>query len=247
MFGKGNDFATKITYKTDGDDPRQLIRAFRNDYNPRIAVTVDMIATGTDVKPLECVIFMRDVRSELYFEQMKGRGARTITADDLRAGHPRRRGQDALRADRCGRRHREPEDRFAAAGARARGRLRQADRSRSPPGRRDDDAFSTLAARLAALDRRIDDKDRADIAKAPAASISWPRRRAARCHRSRQDRGRVRKMRRSRTRSDAVRAERGSLQRPSTTPRCGNSLKESRPRRNPYRHDFDRRGYLVGL
>ncbi|NTU50485.1 MAG: hypothetical protein HGA87_06390, partial [Desulfobulbaceae bacterium] len=40
----------------------------------RIAVTVDMVATGTDIKPLECLIFMRDVKSEGYFEQMKGRG-----------------------------------------------------------------------------------------------------------------------------------------------------------------------------
>ena len=45
----------------------------RNSYNPRIAVTVDMIATGTDVKPLECLLFMRDVKSRNYFEQMKGK------------------------------------------------------------------------------------------------------------------------------------------------------------------------------
>jgi type I restriction enzyme R subunit len=83
VFGKGNDFAKKITYKTDGADPEQLIRQFRTDYNPRIAVTVDMIATGTDVKPLEALIFLRDVKSALYFEQMKGRGARTITAAQL--------------------------------------------------------------------------------------------------------------------------------------------------------------------
>jgi hypothetical protein len=60
VFGRGNDFAKKITYKTDGADPEQLIRQFRTDYNPRIAVTVDMIATGTDVKPLEVLIFLRD-------------------------------------------------------------------------------------------------------------------------------------------------------------------------------------------
>ena len=74
MFGQGNDFAKKITYQTDGGDPEQLIQPFRNDFNPRIAVTVDMIATGTDVKPMEVLIFLRDVKSELYFEQMKGRG-----------------------------------------------------------------------------------------------------------------------------------------------------------------------------
>ena len=72
VFGKGNDFAKKITYRTDGGDPEALIRAFRNDYNPRIAVTVDMIATGTDVKPIEVLIFLRDVKAAQYFEQMKG-------------------------------------------------------------------------------------------------------------------------------------------------------------------------------
>ena len=49
-FGKGNEFAAKITYKTTGRKPDELIAAFRNSYNPRIAVTVDMIATGTDVQ-----------------------------------------------------------------------------------------------------------------------------------------------------------------------------------------------------
>lgn len=42
-----------------------------------------MIATGTDVKPLEVLLFMRDVRSANYFEQMKGRGTRTINPDSL--------------------------------------------------------------------------------------------------------------------------------------------------------------------
>lgn len=74
VFGKGNDFAKKITYQAD--DPEGTLRQFRNDYNPRIAVTVDMIATGTDVKPIEVLVFLRDVKSELYYEQMRGRGAR---------------------------------------------------------------------------------------------------------------------------------------------------------------------------
>jgi type I restriction enzyme R subunit len=76
VFGKGNDFAVKITYTAR--DPKGHLRAFRTSPSLRVAVTVDMIATGTDVKPLECVLFMRDVRSGQYFEQMKGRGARTI-------------------------------------------------------------------------------------------------------------------------------------------------------------------------
>lgn len=76
VFGKGNDFAAKITY--NARDPKGQLQAFRTSPTLRVAVTVDMIATGTDVKPLECVFFMRDVRSAQYFEQMKGRGARTI-------------------------------------------------------------------------------------------------------------------------------------------------------------------------
>ncbi|EQD70315.1 type III restriction enzyme, res subunit, partial [mine drainage metagenome] len=54
-FGKGNEFAQKITYRTTGATPESLIRAFRTSYHPRIAVTVDMIATGTDIKPVEIV------------------------------------------------------------------------------------------------------------------------------------------------------------------------------------------------
>ncbi len=86
-YGEGNDFCKKITYSTD-EDPKGLLARFRNDYNPRIAVTVDMIATGTDVKPLECLLFMRDVKSRNYFEQMKGRGTRTLDADSLKKVSP---------------------------------------------------------------------------------------------------------------------------------------------------------------
>lgn len=76
VFGKGNDFAVKITY--NARNPKELLQDFRNSPSLRIAVTVDMIATGTDVKAIECVFFMRDVRSGTYFEQMKGRGARSM-------------------------------------------------------------------------------------------------------------------------------------------------------------------------
>ncbi|WP_268806973.1 DEAD/DEAH box helicase family protein, partial [Nostocoides jenkinsii] len=86
VFGKGNDFAAKITYAAR--DPEGQLKAFRTSPSLRIAVTVDMIATGTDVKPLECVFFMRDVRSAQYFEQMKGRGARTITPADFQSVTP---------------------------------------------------------------------------------------------------------------------------------------------------------------
>ncbi|MBD2759907.1 DEAD/DEAH box helicase family protein [Yimella sp. cx-573] len=86
VFGKGNDFAAKITY--NAKDPKSQLQAFRTSPSLRIAVTVDMIATGTDVKPLECVFFMRDVRSAQYFEQMKGRGARTIAPADFQSVTP---------------------------------------------------------------------------------------------------------------------------------------------------------------
>jgi len=165
VFGKGNDFAKKITYKTDGADPDQLIKAFRNDFLPRIAVTVDMIATGTDVKPIEALIFLRDVKSELYFEQMKGRGARTITPEKLREVTP-----DA-----------EAKTRFVLVDAVG---VTESLKSVSQPlerdrkigfdklldeiaaGRRDDDSLATLAARLAALERSIGEKERAAIVKA---------------------------------------------------------------------------------
>ena len=81
-FDEGNDFCKKVTYKAD-EDPKSVLNRFRNSYHPRIAVTVDMIATGTDVKPLEVLLFMRDVKSGNYFEQMKGRGTRTINNDSL--------------------------------------------------------------------------------------------------------------------------------------------------------------------
>ena len=86
-FAEGNEFCKKITYKVE-EDPKSVLAQFRNDYYPRIAVTVDMIATGTDVKPLECLLFMRNVKSRNYFEQMKGRGTRTLDHDDLKKVTP---------------------------------------------------------------------------------------------------------------------------------------------------------------
>ena len=113
MFGKGNDFCQKITYRTgftripvgkklvDGKEievfkwertasltPEQILSAFRNSYHPRIAVTVDMIATGTDIKPLEIVFFMRSVASKNFFEQMKGRGVRVVSDTEMEQVNP---------------------------------------------------------------------------------------------------------------------------------------------------------------
>ncbi|MEO7001700.1 MAG: DEAD/DEAH box helicase family protein [Ktedonobacterales bacterium] len=87
-FGAGNDFARKITYRTTGVKPEDLIAQFRNSYYPRIAVTVDMISTGTDIKPLEALLFMRSVKSRTFFEQMKGRGSRVIGDSDFQAVTP---------------------------------------------------------------------------------------------------------------------------------------------------------------
>lgn len=82
-FNEGNDFCKKLTYKIE-EDPKSVLSQFRNSWAPRIAVTVDMIATGTDVKPLEVLLFMRDVKSKNYFVQMKGRGTRSIDFNDLK-------------------------------------------------------------------------------------------------------------------------------------------------------------------
>jgi len=87
-FGRGNEFCTKITYKTSGKKPKELIQDFRTSYHPRVAVTVDLIATGTDIRPVEIVMFMRSVKSRVLFEQMKGRGVRIIDPNELKAVTP---------------------------------------------------------------------------------------------------------------------------------------------------------------
>jgi type I restriction enzyme R subunit len=84
VFSKGDDFCQKVTYLAEGK-PEDIITSFRTSYNPRIAVTVDMIATGTDIKPLEVLLFMRAVRSRVLFEQMLGRGTRIISDTDFQS------------------------------------------------------------------------------------------------------------------------------------------------------------------
>ncbi|MBP6824700.1 MAG: DEAD/DEAH box helicase family protein, partial [Acidobacteria bacterium] len=161
-FGEENRFCKKVTYKTD-EDPKSILAQFRNEYHPRIAVTVDMIATGTDVKPLEVLLFMRDVRSRNYFEQMKGRGTRTIELDDLRKASPSAKFAkdhfvivDAVGVTKSCKTDSQPLERKPSVamkdllGAVA-------------VGARDEDLFSSLANRLIRLDKQITDRERQQI------------------------------------------------------------------------------------
>jgi type I restriction enzyme R subunit len=171
-FGKGNDVIAKITYKSsDGKKAEDLLQAFRTSYNPRIAVTVDMIATGTDVKPLELVVFMRMVRSRNFFEQMKGRGVRTISDDDLRVVTP-----DAVHKDR-----------FVLVDAvgvtetklieatpleRKRGVTLARLLQQVSLGQVSEDLVSTLASRLARIDSRIGAADRKRLEDVAGQTLS---------------------------------------------------------------------------
>ena len=161
VFGKGDDFCQKITYRDAGGTPENLISAFRTSYNPRIAVTVDMIATGTDIKPLEALLFHARGRSRVLFEQMLGRGTRVITATDLSIVTPRRRAQESLRDRGRGRRDRDKFDPQTLE--RKRSVSFQQLLEAVAMGADDDDTLSSLAGRLAALDRKIDAKERYDI------------------------------------------------------------------------------------
>jgi type I restriction enzyme R subunit len=157
-FAKGNDFAQKITYKTTGKKPEDLIAEFRNSYNPRIAVTVDMIATGTDIKPLEVVMFMRSVKSRSYFEQMKGRGVRIINNDDLNSVTPDAKAKDHyIIVDAVGVCERDKTD------------SKPMDRKKSVSfekllqavslGNTDPNVISSVAARIARINKNISEED----------------------------------------------------------------------------------------
>jgi len=164
VFGEGNDFAKKITYRNTGEDPKALIKAFRVDALPRIAVTVDMIATGTDIKPVEVLIFMRDVKSEGYFEQMRGRGVRTIPDADLKQVTPDARTKTRfILVDAVG----VSETKKNVSRPLERQRTVSFDKllEQIAMGRRDEDALSSLAGRIAALDRKLSDEDRKRVAE----------------------------------------------------------------------------------
>ncbi len=170
VFGKGNDFCKKITYQAKHPvtgkpaKGRELIKEFCLSPSLRIAVTVDMIATGTDVKALEVLIFLRDVRSRVYFEQMKGRGTRVLSSTDLQSVS----GEDA-----------RAKTRFVivdAVGVCESDKTESRPLDRQPsvplktllqrvifPGGRDEDTLTTLAARLARLDRELEPAQRQQI------------------------------------------------------------------------------------
>lgn len=164
-FGRGNDFAVKITYRTTGVKPEDLLNQFRNSFNPRIAVTVDMIATGTDVRPLECVMFMRQIRSRNFFEQMKGRGVRIIDPNDLQAVSADATAKthfvivDAVGVTEAEFNDTNPLDRQKAVSLK-----KLLDQVAS--GVRDPDVVSSIAGRLARLDRVITPEDRQELADA---------------------------------------------------------------------------------
>ncbi|MFA9479348.1 type I restriction-modification enzyme R subunit C-terminal domain-containing protein [Phycisphaerales bacterium AB-hyl4] len=161
-FGKGNAFCQKITSKTTGRKPDDLLNDFRNSYHPRIAVTVDMIATGTDVKPLECLLFMRNIKSASYFEQMKGRGCRIIKPDDLQSVTPDAKVKDrfvivdAIGVCEQDKTHSKPLDRQPTVPL---DRLLKA----VAEGHASADLATTLASRLARLEQRVTDEQHAPI------------------------------------------------------------------------------------
>jgi type I restriction enzyme, R subunit len=165
VFGLGNDFCQKITYKTTGDKPENIIASFRNSPMPRIAVTVDMIATGTDIRPLECIIFMRDVKSKLYFDQMKGRGSRIIKSDDLMAVTPDARTKDHfVIIDAVGVCEHAMSDTHSLN--RNKGVSFEELMRAASEGRADEDSVESLAYRMARLDRSLDKKGKEEIVEA---------------------------------------------------------------------------------
>jgi type I restriction enzyme R subunit len=161
-FGEGNEFCKKITYAA-AEDPKSVLNAFRNDFYPRIAVTVDMIATGTDVKPIECLVFMRDVRSKNYFEQMLGRATRTLDYENLHRVSPTatQRKLGFIVVDAVG----VTRSQKTAS--------RQLERNpgvslyvlmmSAASGAHDEDTLTTLAGRLTRLDKQMTDKEKSDF------------------------------------------------------------------------------------
>ncbi|OJU86859.1 MAG: restriction endonuclease subunit R [Burkholderiales bacterium 66-5] len=163
VYGQGNAFCRKVTYSEKDADG--VLASFRNDYHPRIAVTVDMIATGTDVKPLEVLLFMRDVKSRGYYEQMKGRGVRSLDAEGLKRVSASADGAktrfvliDAVGVEKSLKTESRPLERKPGVALKD---LLQA----VAIGHRDDDTLLSLANRLVRLAKQLDDKAQARIEK----------------------------------------------------------------------------------
>ena len=145
-----------------GKSPEDLIAEFRNSYNPRIAVTVDMIATGTDIKPLEVLLFMRSVKSRVLYEQMIGRGTRVISDNDL-----------SIVTKDAGSKHRFVIVDAVGVTENPKFDTQTLERKRHVPfpqllqavatGMIDADTLSSLAGRLAMLDRKLTEQDRYDV------------------------------------------------------------------------------------
>ncbi|WP_176307975.1 type I restriction-modification enzyme R subunit C-terminal domain-containing protein [Burkholderia ambifaria] len=164
VYGQGNAFCKKVTYRAE-EDADSILSSFRNDYNPRIAVTVDMIATGTDVKPLEVLLFMRDVRSKGYYEQMKGRGVRSLDADGLKRVSNSAEGAkarfvliDAVGVEKSCKTESRPLEKKPGIALKD---LLQG----VAMGSRDDDTVLSLGNRLVRLNKQLDDKAKARIEK----------------------------------------------------------------------------------
>lgn len=169
-FAEENRFCKKITYRTaegpEKEDPKTVLQQFRNSYYPRIAVTVDMIATGTDIRPLEVLLFMRDVKSRSYYEQMKGRGTRTCSLDELRStGTPAAKFTkdhfviiDAIGVEKSQKTDSRPLEKKPGLS------LKEVLEGIAM-GNKEEEMLSTLANRLIRLDKQITDKERALFAE----------------------------------------------------------------------------------
>ena len=177
VFGRGNEFCQKITYRTTGAKPEDLIHSFRNSFYPRIAVTVDMIATGTDIRPLEVLLFMRMVKSQGFFEQMKGRGTRTISDTDFQSVTTDAQSKthfvlvDAVGVCEQFKTDDPPLERKRSVSF---AKLLEA----VALGVHDDDTLSSLAGRLGRLATRVTPQEAAAIdvkQQADRASATWPR------------------------------------------------------------------------
>ena len=160
VFGHNdNRFVQKITYSAG--DSNELIRQFRNDKDFRIAVTCTLVATGTDIKPLEVVMFMRDVASEPLYVQMKGRGVRTIGDEQLRNVTPNAYSKDYFfLVDAVGVTEHEKVITSPSEGATSKLMSLKELLEKITHGNVSDDYLRLLASRLSRISHKCEEKDR---------------------------------------------------------------------------------------